>query len=257
MTMVGGRILAESDMLINRKGAQAPDASTRKDGTACGMRMDSVHFVEAGTEISIGRLSDGARTYMCIGGGVRNEALLGSRSSLVSYPQLGLGRALLPGDLLPVEPATTLPASGARAEPIDFRSQRVRITPGTHWDAFSAHQREELTNNPFTVSDQSNRVGIRLSGASISGTIPQGIRSCGTIPGDIQIPPSGEPIILGVDGPTSGGYPVMGCVIEADLPLVAQLPPRTEVRLEWVTREAAWEENAARACLLEGSRNEI
>ncbi|MCR9075332.1 MAG: biotin-dependent carboxyltransferase family protein [bacterium] len=256
MTMVGGRFSAQSDMLVALTGARAHDATMRRNSTSCGMRMDSVHLVEAGTEISIGRLTDGVRTYMCIGGGVQIEALLGSRSSLVSYPQLGLGRALLPGDLLPIEAATAMPASLAFVKPIDYRCETIRITPGAHWDAFTANQREHLTDSTFVVSDHSNRVGIRLGGSSIPGTIPQGMRSSGTIPGDMQIPPSGEPIILGVDGPTSGGYPVMGCVIEADLPLVAQLPPRSRVRFDWVAKEAAWEENAARACLLEGSQHE-
>ncbi len=256
MTMVGGRFLAQTDMLVALTGARARDATVRKDGATCGMRMDSVHLIESGTEISIGRLTGGVRTYLCIWGGVQNEALLGSRSSLVSYPQSGLGRSLLPGDLLPVKPATMLPVSNLCVMPIDYQDHTIRITPGTHWDAFTAKQREHLTNNAFVVSDQSNRVGVRLGGRSIPGTIPQGMRSSGTIPGDIQAPPSGEPIILGVDGPTSGGYPVMGCVIEADLPLVAQSCPRSRVRLKWITREEAWEENAARACSLGGSRHE-
>ncbi|MEX0876247.1 MAG: hypothetical protein WD114_02205, partial [Phycisphaerales bacterium] len=98
-----------------------------------------------------------------------------------------------------------------------------------------------LAGSVFRVSEQSDRVGVRLTGARIEPPGDGRGRSEGTVPGSVQFPAGGEPIVLGVDGPTTGGYPVPACVIAADLPALGQLRPRDEVRFEWVDRARAVE----------------
>jgi biotin-dependent carboxylase-like uncharacterized protein len=194
--------------------------------------------VPAGCTVKIGRFEHGMRGYLCVAGGIQCPLVLESRSSLVSMPEVGLGCALKQSDRLPIDEQMVSEFDQLVQEHSSVQRGPVelRIVPGAHHQLFDKEQHEAIGALKFLVSDQSNRAGVRLVGERLPGDIPAGIPSEGTLAGYIQVPPSGEPIILGVDGPTTGGYPVIGSVIEADLPKLAQCGLREQITFRWVLR---------------------
>jgi antagonist of KipI len=118
------------------------------------------------------------------------------------------------------------------------------VLPGVHADQFTAGARRRLVGEAFAVRADSDRMGVRLAGPPIELAAPAELLSEGVGPGAVQVPPGGSPIVLGVDHPATGGYPQIAQVIAADLPSLAQLRPRAEVRFAWV------DAGQARAALL-------
>jgi allophanate hydrolase subunit 2 len=145
------------------------------------------------------------------------------------------GRPLRAGDVLPIgDAAIRRPRALPRRAPEFARTGPLRVTPGpqAHW--FS----DELYAAAYRVSEESNRMGIRLRGPAIPS--PAGHMLTEGVPlGAIQIPPDGQPIILFVEHQTTGGYPKPANVISADFWRLGQLRPRDEVRFERVTLEQA------------------
>jgi antagonist of KipI len=127
-------------------------------------------------------------------------------------------------------PRTLVPATG-RA--------RLRVLPGPQEEFFDAHAFERLEGAVFTVSPQSNRMAYRLSGAAIPRASDREMISDAMVFGGIQVPPSGEPILLMADRQTSGGYPQIATVIAADLPRAGQLAPGDRVQFAVCTRREA------------------
>ena len=117
----------------------------------------------------------------------------------------------------------------------------LRVLPLAHHEHFSAIADDQLFLRTFTISDLSDRTGTRLDGPKVPSP-PKLEVSEPALPGVIQIPPAGRPIILGPDGPTTGGYPMPYAVITADLPTLAQRRPRDPIRFERTTPERAREE---------------
>jgi antagonist of KipI len=119
------------------------------------------------------------------------------------------------------------------------RDRPLRVLRGPHWELFDERDRSVFLNEVFEVSDASDRMGYRLSGPLLDSGKRDELISSAVIFGTVQVPPSGEPIVLMADRQTTGGYPVIGVVATADLPLVAQLRPGDEVRFEEMTIERA------------------
>jgi antagonist of KipI len=111
----------------------------------------------------------------------------------------------------------------------------IRVTPSLQADWFEEATLSRFHQQVFTVSDDSNRSGIRLTGEPIQPKRKGELLTEGVPLGAIQIPPDGQPIILFVDQQTTGGYPKIANVIAADLPRVGQLRPRDQVRFQLVT----------------------
>ena len=248
MTLVGGEYRFSASTTVCLTGAVADDAMIISDDHQRSLNHQQPTAISVGSSIRVGRLSRGARGYLCVAGGVRNSLVLGSRSSLVSLPAAGLGRALQTGDQLPFDPEKTTRLNKAGIAGIwgpestkASVSGRLRIVPGAHYEQFKESQQKMLGECVFMVSDQSNRAGVRLTGCCIQRETSDAVKSEGTIPGYVQVPPSGNPIVLGVDGPTTGGYPVIACVIEADLPVLAQCTMRQKIQFCWVSRSEALE----------------
>lgn len=197
--------------------------------------------VRAGQIIDAGPVVAGARAYLCVAGGITVPEVLGSRSTHVLSRLGGLeGRALQRGDRLPVasagaRPPRTLPD---RYQSLLLRSKMLRITAGSQANRFTGEAAMRLLASEYTVTDHSDRMGVRLSGPAVCWNGKE-MRSEGMPLGAVQIPPSGEPIILGVDAQTTGGYPVIGAVITADLPSLGQLRPRDRARFRAVTLQEA------------------
>jgi biotin-dependent carboxylase-like uncharacterized protein len=168
----------------------------------------------------------GARAYIAVRGGLDGEPTLGSRSTDLLT---GLGPPpLAQGDLLRIaaEP-THRPGTPRPERPVD---DVLRLHPGPRDDWFTPHALEELLTATWRVTPQANRVGVRLDGPRLERARDEELLSEGLVTGALQVPPSGRPILLLNDHPTTGGYPVIGVVASDDLPRAGQLKPGDDVR---------------------------
>lgn len=180
----------------------------------------------AGSTLRLGTPLEGLRSYVAVSGGLDVEPVLGSRSTDTLG---GLGPApVAAGDRLPVgRPAgTPVPVDALRLpEP-----GPLRISPGPRASRVDGDVLDLLCGTPYAVSPDSDRVGLRLVGAPLplrpGGEMP----SEGTVLGAVQVPPDGRPVVFLADHPTTGGYPVVAVVEEADLWQCAQLRPGEPVR---------------------------
>ncbi|WP_299169799.1 5-oxoprolinase/urea amidolyase family protein [uncultured Arthrobacter sp.] len=231
----------------------------------------------------------GLRTYLAVRGGIDVEPVLGSRATdLMS----GIGpRVLEQGTVLPVggidhenppvelaghapngRPLGACPANSTRrivgapetsTLPPDILEHRetvtLRITIGPRQDWFTPESQAALTEHPWSVTAESNRIGVRLglpidraeiatpspepssfppgrsdaaaeNGKPLERARTEELPSEGVVAGSLQVPPSGLPVLFLADHPVTGGYPVIGVVVPEDLPAAAQLPPGTTVR---------------------------
>jgi len=172
--------------------------------------------------------------------------VMDSRSTLLPAGFGGhLGRALQPGDALPCEPGAgevrLLRASPPSGEP----DAPLRVVAGPQAGLFDDTGLAAFFAGTYRVDASSDRRGLRLTGPAVTTHARVELASQGVLPGVVQIPPDGRPIILGWDGPVTGGYPVIAGVIAADLPRLAQLRPGDAVRFIMIELEAARELAAA------------
>jgi biotin-dependent carboxylase-like uncharacterized protein len=189
-----------------------------------------------GQTLQIGPATAGLRCYVAVRGGIAVPPVLGSRSKdLLS----GLGPAvLLPGQELPVGEAVAGPVPAAdgltfadiAAEPV------VGIYPGPSADWFAPEALQLLGSHPWTVEPASSRVGLRLTGPTLARTRPGELAPEGMVTGSIQVPPTGLPVLLLADHPTTGGYPVIAVAREGDLHHAAQAAPGTTLRFRLLPR---------------------
>ena len=189
--------------------------------------------VKAGDTVRCGATRSGARCYLCVRGGLAVPRVMGSASVHV---MTGVGgRALRAGDILAVgEAAIRRPRRAPHDAPEYVRGGLLRATPAIQADRFAG----ELYRAAYVVSEESNRMGLRLRGPAIPS--PGGhMLTEGTPLGAVQVPPDGQPIILFVEHQTTGGYPKPANVISADFWRLGQLRPRDEVRFECITIEQA------------------
>ena len=213
--------------------------------------------LEAGQVLEIGALARGCRTYVAVAGGFLGPEAFGSRSSdelsgLGPGP-LSPGATLHAGDWAPplgdhlvAGAATELPAAG----PVE-----LRVVPGPHEERFGPGVLERIAATSFRVAAESNRVGLRLRAEQAVDwqTLGGELDSQPMVTGAVQLPPGGEPIVLGPDHATLGGYPVPAVVIAADHGLLGQCGPGTEIRLVPVGLEEAGAAFAAQRRRLAGA----
>ncbi len=197
-------------------------------GADCGAELGGepirpwcAHEVYAGQRLVLQRPRSWMRSYLAIGGGIDVPVVLGSRTTDLMAKMGGCeGRALRSGDRLRIELATAAPQRAAAAPPALSLTLRTIAEP-----PLAAH----LWDRAWTIGPQSNRMGCRLHGSPTPhnlGALP----SRAVFPGFIQLPPSGEPIVLMSDAQTTGGYPLAGVVLEEDLWMLAQASIMAEVR---------------------------
>jgi biotin-dependent carboxylase-like uncharacterized protein len=181
----------------------------------------------AGAEIRVGPATRGVRSYVAVAGGVDVAPVLGSRST----DQLsGLGPApLAAGDELPVGAPTGEP-DGSWSVPSGAPTV-LHVRPGPRADWFAADSLAALDGAIYTVAPDSNRIGLRLQGAALRRVREDELASEGMVLGAVQVPPSGQPVVFLNDHPTTGGYPVVGVVRRADLPVAAQARPGDTLEL--------------------------
>jgi len=206
------------------------DAQPEIDGIPFG--TNSVAHIRVGQVISLGTPRFGLRSYLGVRGGIAVDPILGSRSydmlSRIGPPPLR------PGDLLVVgDPADRFPElEQAPIAAITGGLVELQVMPGPRDDWFA--DPDALVHTAWVASERSDRVGIRLAGQALEHRWPgRQLPSEGTIRGAIQVPPDGRPVILGADHPVTGGYPVIGVVVDTDTDALAQVRPGQSIRLRW------------------------
>jgi antagonist of KipI len=209
-----------------------------------------VVHLQAGDELKFRPPQIGCRAWLAISGGVDVPIVLGSRSTDLRANFGGFdGRALRDGNLVPLGPRPGSPIPATRISswtaPHDWVSPArpnpiLRFVRGTDWTRFNPPSRgygvagastlQRLTSEPFTVSPDSDRMGVRLSGPELPRADNVDLISEAVAPGTVQVPPSGQPILLLGDCQTIGGYPKIAQVITVDLGIAAQLRAGDRVR---------------------------
>jgi biotin-dependent carboxylase-like uncharacterized protein len=198
--------------------------------------------LERGTVFRIGALPETLCAYLAVEGGYDARPILGSVST---YARSGLGgfegRALRAGDTLPLarDSATSGAEHALAAPPDSGRDQPIRLVLGPQNEMFTAQASETLLTSAYTISNSADRMGVRLDGPALAHAGSAEIVSDGTAPGSIQVPGSGQPIVLLADRQTTGGYPKIATIISTDLPVLARRRPGDRVEFEAVDVDEA------------------
>lgn len=231
--------VALSDTIVSLTGASM---STTLDGSP--VRNWSCFTIKKGQTLKMGYAQSGLRAYLAIKGGFNSSRFLNSSATVIrnkigglakNNELFGLGYKLDAGDILEVSehnkhnsPLFTVPKTF-----IPDYSEHIQISvlPSYQFPTFSSAEIERFFSRPFVISQQTDRMGMRLSGEKIA-TQSTGIISEGIALGAIQVPPDGQPIILLNDRQTLGGYPKLGCVSKIDLSRLAQAKPGTVIHFK-------------------------
>lgn len=194
--------------------------------------------IPAHSTLSFGTPRSGCRAYLAVAGGFAIPNILGSQSTDL---QANIGRPLKKGDKLPLRAKVKLPELPYHAfvRPLPSAQSTIRIIRGKEWEQFSKASQYAILHTPYQILPQSNRMGYQLQGTKLNRTTNEELISTAVTQGTIQVPPSGNPILLMSEAQTLGGYPRIGHVIQADLPLVAQLPPGAYIRFQIVSVQLA------------------
>lgn len=197
--------------------------------------------IKKGQTLSFGRVKEGARTYICVAGGIQVPFVLNSKSTYLSGKFGGLdGRALKEGDTLYGKPYIRRNRFiHAKFIPEYMNPLTLRIIAGPHKDKFTPLGFKTFLTGEYIISPQSNRMGYQLSGPKIEHSSTADIISDAIPLGGIQVPSSGQPIILMAEHQTTGGYSRIGSVISTDIPLLAQAKPGTRVRFKEISLQSA------------------
>jgi len=238
MTLLGGAFVFPEGAALALTGS---DFGATLDGVS--VEQWTSFEAQPGQVLRCGPTRTGARCYVCVQGGIIVEPFLGSASTHILSGLGGLdGRALRKGDVLNIGVAN----GGFRkrtisAQILERLSPRkvLRVTPGPQAAWFTESSHAAFYGANYRVTEESNRMGLRLEGAAIPDTSGGEMISEGVSLGAIQVPAGGQPIILFVEQQTAGGYPKIANVISADLAGIGQLRPRDEIRFERVELETA------------------
>ena len=248
-------------------GAELPvmvDGEPRETWTSFTMKPGQV--------LSFGFLQAGARAYIAVSGGIATEPDLGSRST---YPIGALGgvegRAVQPGDELPVGDAPTV-AEG-RSVPAALRRgpgnpTELRVLTGLYWYRLTDTAGQQFFEDTWTVAAEADRMGYRFKGGRPlefvereqpfgAGADPSNIVDGCYSYGSIQVPGGTEPIVLHRDAVSGGGYFTLGAIISADMDLIGQLQPNTQVNFVNVDMETALAARADRKAIIQKIREEL
>jgi antagonist of KipI len=235
ITLRGPRLRCDVDCLIALTGA--PIEAHCDGATLPPWRPLPLH---AGAQLDFGGMRRGARSYLAVAGGIRTEPWLDSRSVDING---GIGRALVAGDVLPILPSALQESAKWSLDPTPWFAadspEPIRIVSGTHFSLLDADSQRALFAAEFRIGADSNRVGYRLDGANLALREPLELVSAGVVPGTVQLPSGGAPIVLMAEAPTTGGYPRIAHVTEIDLPRLAQRRPGDAVRFTQVSPETA------------------
>jgi antagonist of KipI len=198
--------------------------------------------VAAGAVLRFGARHQGARAYLAVSGGVDVPLVLGSRATHLPTGTGGWqGRALRRDDHLPLGAALPGRRRAVSDAPVksDVAPSAVRVMPGPDAGRFAPDALAALVSAPYHVSGDSDRMGFRLEGPVLRHRATADILSDATPFGTIQVPASGQPVLLMADRQTTGGYARLAIVISADLGVAGQAAPGDVLRFELCDRADA------------------
>ncbi|TWT02517.1 biotin-dependent carboxyltransferase family protein [Planomicrobium sp. CPCC 101079] len=256
ITLVGPVIQFERDLFIALCGGEL---SPKIDG----QKVDAWRplAVRKGSQLTFGAPKTGCRCYLAVSGGISVPEVMNSRSTYLRAEIGGYqGRALKANDLVEINPTPAwqlaafdkalskesdwqVPAPHYSMEPV------VRIMRGRQYELFNEESQSTIFTDFFSVSSNSDRMGYRLEGATLSLKEPGELISEAVAFGSIQVPADGNPIVLLADRQTTGGYPKIGQVASIDLPLISQLKPGDRLRFQEISLKEAqrlWTEQEQR-----------
>ncbi|GAA3127589.1 biotin-dependent carboxyltransferase family protein [Streptosporangium carneum] len=227
LTFGGARLRFVAGAWVAVTGAACPlEVVVRGRTVRQGMRAP--FWVAAGGELRAAIPSAGLRTYVAVRGGLDTPVVLGSRST---DSLCGLGPPpLSAGATLTVGPSGGLPPPAVDVAPPAPPPDALRVVAGPRDDWFAPDALAGLCAQPYVVSQDSNRVGVRLSGPRLERAREGELPSEGMVAGAVQVPPDGQPIVFLADHPPTGGYPVIAVLTSACLAAAAQLRPGDRVR---------------------------
>jgi len=236
-TQTGPDILFNTDVQIAITGAKCSYRLNDKE-----IAQYRTISVRAGERLKFNKMQQGFRGYIAFAGQLDIEKQMGSSSTHL-MAQLGgfKGRALLAGDTIKLNNIVRAEEKSVRNNfiPNFTGNYRVRVTAAPETAEFSQQQIKQFLNNRYNVSSELNRMGIRLTGDVLKITPYPEMLSRGLLPGAIQIPANGLPIICGMDAQTVGGYLRIGQIIKADMPIIAQCKPNDKIQFSLIdTAEA-------------------
>lgn len=252
ITLRGPRLRFDADCVVALTGAALD-----------GLPMWRPVAMRAGTEIAFGTMTRGAYAYLAVGGGIGGDKIIASRSADISA---GLGQALAAGDVLTIlDTEPNLHRSLWRkfdGHTLEAGSENRRVFPanwslnpkswfdldphnpiglieGAHFVQLTDAAQSRLFDATFRIGGDSSRMGLRLREARLELREPLDLVSAGIVPGTMQLPPSGDPIVLMAEAPTCGGYPRIAHVASVDLPRLAQRRPGDSVRFTPIALDEA------------------
>ena len=238
-TLSGVTIRFTTDCTFAITGA---DMQPQLDGTPLAQNQRVV--AHAGSTLTMGYATAGLRSYIAFRGGIVVPVVQKSRATNLQCGLGGLcGRALRAGDELALgDTFSTEQKKIVFPKKSCFPSAQtvvvIRVTPSTQYDFFSERAVKQFTHTTYTVSSQSNRMGIRLDGTPLDCDATDIISDA--IPlGAVQITSAGLPVVMAQDRQTCGGYAKIACVIRSDMALLAQCPPQTSIQFTFVTQAVA------------------
>ncbi|PIC65922.1 KipI antagonist [Sporosarcina sp. P21c] len=257
ITLFGTMLRFEEDTLIAITGG---DLQTTIDGIPVANWRPVI--IKKGSILKFGFAIEGCRAYLAIAGGIDIPVVMGSKSTYLVAGIGGFkGRALQQNDHLSFgqltesndKVFTRIEQQGTPDWAVPHHpfislasTQTIRIMEGTEYQHFDEASKQRLVSEPYVVTPQSNRMGLRLEGQALSLTEKLELLSEGVTFGTIQIPPNGKPIILMADRQTAGGYPKIGQVITADLGSLSQVKPNAELTFKLITHAEAERELIAK-----------
>jgi KipI family sensor histidine kinase inhibitor len=236
VTLLGPEIRLETSAVIAVSGA---NLTPQVDGAD--VLLNTPVACRPGSVLRFGERRSATRAYLAFDGGIAVSPVLGSRATTPLCALGGVdGRALVAGDRLPLG-STPSARRTKRIDlpPIASGGARLRVLPGPQDDFFPEEAFDRMRRTRFTITSRSDRMGYRLEGAQLPRIAGREMISDATFVGGIQVPQSGEPIMLMSDRQTTGGYPQIATVITADLPAAGQLGPGDWVEFELCTRREA------------------
>lgn len=225
ITLVGPELEFEDERLVAVAGAEFE------------LSLDGRHVpshapftVAAGSRLRFGARRLGARAYLAVSGGITVPPTLGSRSTHLVSAMGGVGgRALIAGDRLPLgdpsQPQGIALAPQDAIAALPDHHATVRVLPGPQAGYFAPDALGVLQSAPYVIAHNSDRMGFRLEGPRLTHASGADIISDATPLGVLQVPASGQPILLMADRQTTGGYPKIATVIAADMTIAGQLAP--------------------------------
>ena len=238
-TVLGPTFRVTEDTVIAIAGA---DMSPTLNGVS--ISMHRAISVPAGSEVKLQAAKDGSRAYIAFRGGLDVPLVMGSRATNLQNHIGGVdGRKLIKGDNIPLRPVSgVLPNLAHRSVAHHIRRKRentIRVLLGPQDDCFTGEGLTTFLETPYTVSREFDRMGCRLKGQAITHKTDGNIISDGIVNGAIQVPTTGQPIIMLAERQATGGYTKIATVISVDLPVIGQCCPGDILRFQAVSVEEA------------------